>query len=132
MTKIALAVVSALFALALTACSEPQDLNGAWVQDEGFPTERVLTINEQDGTWSIAYANSPAANVDGTLEAYENAWHFMLNNEVFLEEGHRTANTRPEVARTGNRANAADPETLKLDIEDDRGYPLNGTWRKRG
>lgn len=82
MGKIALIMISALFALTLSSCSEPQTISGTWVQDKGQPWERTLTVDEQSGVWSIAYTNSPASNADGSVEASKDCAVFRLDNTI--------------------------------------------------
>lgn len=130
MGKIALIMISALFALTLSSCSKPQTISGTWVQDKGRPWERTLTVDEQSGTWSIAYTNSPASNADGSVESYEDCAVFRLNDTIYLGEGHRPAKTDPKVAIAHRAEIEPNATTFRLEIEDERGYVLSGTWEK--
>lgn len=130
MDKIALIMISALLALTLSSCSEPRTISGTWIQDKGQPWERTLTVNEQSGTWSITYTNSPASNADGSVESSEDRAVFRLNNTIYLGEGHRPAKTDPKVAIAHRAEIEPGSTTLRLEIEDERGYVLSGTWEK--
>ncbi len=130
MGKIVLTMISTLFVLTLSSCSEPQTISGTWIQDEGQPLERTLTVNEQSGTWAIVYTNSSASNADGSVEASKNCTVFRLNNTIYLGEGHRPAKTDPKVATAHQAEIDQGAATLRLEIEDERGYMLSGTWKR--
>lgn len=132
MRKPPIAAFSIALALALCSCSDSLDLSGAWVQDKGSNFERTLSIDEDGGVWSVEYASSPASNVGGKLEHDGDSLVFRMDNLVYLGEGHQLAKTDPVVAKTTLAGKGSNPDTLKLEIEDERGYALSGTWESAG
>lgn len=124
------AVLSAAVALTLCSCSEPQNLSGRWIQNEGSNFERILTINEDAGSWDIEYTNSPKSNVDGEILRNDSSLVFQLNNLVYLGEGHQPAKTNPRIAKLTLTDKQPEQNNLRLEIEDERGYVLSGTWER--
>lgn len=92
--------------------------------------EKTLTVDEQSGVWSIAYTNSPASNADGSVEASKDCAVFRLDNTIYLGEGHRPAKTDPKVAIAHRAEIEPGSTTLRLEIEDERGYVPSRTWEK--
>lgn len=130
MNKLLAAALFTAATLMLCSCSEPQDLSGRWIQDEGSSFERILTIDEDAGSWDIDYTHSPKSHVDGAVLCNDNSLVFQLNNLVYLGEGHQPVKTNPEIAKLALVDRQPEQDVLELEIEDERGYVLNGIWER--
>lgn len=130
LNKLLIAAFPTAVTLMLRSCSEPQGLSGRWIQDEGSSLERILTIDEDAGFWDIDYTHSPKSHVDGTVLCNDDSLVFQLNNLVYLGEGHQPVKTNPEIAKLALVDRRPEQNILEIEIEDERGYVLNGTWER--